>query len=108
KGTIGGEDDEGILAYKYIPKVGDHGQADVQHATFVSHEKQTKVVISKVLKVFIAKRASFEFDPYDWEAIPTLHYVISRLAEIPVYNIPGAKVLEEVGIPDVSSARWID
>lgn len=88
--------------------MGDHGQADVQHATFVSHEKEAKVVLSKVLKVFTAKRASFEFNPYDWEAIPTLHNVISPLAEIPVYNIPGGKVLEEVGIPDVSSARWID
>ncbi|KAF4334663.1 salicylate hydroxylase [Fusarium beomiforme] len=108
KGTIGGEDDEGIFAYKYIPKVGDRGQADVQHATFVPHAEEAKVVPSKVLKVLTAQKASFEFDPHDWEALPTLHHVISRLAEIPVYDIIGAKVVEGVGVPDVSSARRID
>ncbi|KAM0558078.1 hypothetical protein ACHAPJ_005245 [Fusarium lateritium] len=108
KGTIGGEDDEGIFAYKYIPKVGDRGQADVQHATFVPHKEESKVVPSKVSKVFTAQKASFEFDPHDWEALPTLHHVISRLAEIPVYEILGGKVVEGVGVPDVSSARRID
>lgn len=108
KGTIGGEDDEGIFAYKYIPKVGDRGQADVQHATFVPHAEESKVVPSKVLKLFTAEKASFEFDPHDWEALPTLHHVISRLAEIPVYEILGGKVVEGVGVPDVSSARRID
>ncbi|KAM0259176.1 hypothetical protein ACHAPA_010852 [Fusarium lateritium] len=108
KGTIGGEDDEGIFAYKYIPKVGDRGQADVQHATFVPHAEESKVVPSKVLKVHTAEKASFEFDSHDWEALPTLHHVISRLAEIPVYEILGGKVVEGVGVPDVSSARRIE
>ncbi|VZH94270.1 unnamed protein product [Fusarium fujikuroi] len=108
KGTIGGEDDEGIFAYKYIPKVGDRGKADVEHATFVPHAEESKVVPSKVLRVFTADKASFEFDPHDWEALPTLHHVVSRLAEVPVYEILGAKVVEGVGVPDVSSARRID
>ncbi|KAF5657668.1 salicylate hydroxylase [Fusarium heterosporum] len=108
KGTIGGEDDEGIFAYKYIPKVGDRGQADVQHATFVPHAEEAMVIPSKVLKVFTAEKASFEFDSHDWEALPTLHHVISRLAEIPVYDILSGKVVEGVGVPDVSSARRID
>ncbi|EWY94922.1 salicylate hydroxylase [Fusarium oxysporum NRRL 32931] len=108
KGTIGGEDDEGIFAYKYIPKVGDRGKADVEHATFVPHSEESKVVPSQVLRVFTADKASFEFDPHDWEALPTLHHVVSRLAEVPVYEILGGKVVEGVGVPDVSSARRID
>ncbi|KAG5794257.1 hypothetical protein H9Q69_006718 [Fusarium xylarioides] len=108
KGTIGGEDDEGIFAYKYIPKVGDRGKTDVEHATFVPHAEESKVVPSKVVKVFTADKASFEFDPHDWEALPTLHHVVSRLVEVPVYEILGGKVVEGVGVPDVSSARRID
>ncbi|KAF5252001.1 hypothetical protein FANTH_2955 [Fusarium anthophilum] len=108
KGTIGGEDDEGIFAYKYIPKVGDRGKADVEHATFVPHAEESKVVPSKVLKVFTTDKASFEFDPHDWEALPTLYHVVSRLAEVPVYEILGGKVVEGLGVPDVSSARRID
>jgi hypothetical protein len=108
KGTIGGEDDEGIFAYKYIPKVGERGQADVEHATFVPHAEEAKVVPSKVHRVFTAKTGSVKFDPLDWESLPTLHHVISRLAEIPIYEVVGGKVVEGLGVPDVSSARRID
>ncbi|KAL2203512.1 FAD/NAD(P)-binding domain-containing protein [Sarocladium strictum] len=108
KGTIGGEDDDGIFAYKYIPKVGERGQADVEHATFVPHAEEAKVVPSKVQRVFTAKTGSVRFDPLDWESLPTLHHVISRLAEIPIYEVISGKVVEGLGVPDVSSARRID
>jgi hypothetical protein len=108
KGTIGGEDDEGIFAYKYIPKVGERGKADVEHATFVPHAEESKVVPSTVQKVWIAEKGGFSFNALDWDALPTLHHVISRLAEIPVYEVVGAKVVEGLGVPDVSSARRID
>jgi hypothetical protein len=108
KGTIGGEDDQGIFAYKYIPKVGERGQADVEHATFVPHAEEAKVVPSTVRKVYKADKASVSFEGLDWEALPTLHHVISRLAEIPIYEVVSAKVVEGTGVPDVSSARRID
>ncbi|KAG7291214.1 hypothetical protein NEMBOFW57_001226 [Staphylotrichum longicolle] len=108
KGTIGGEDDQGIFAYKYIPRVGERGKADVEHATFVPHAEESKVVPSTVQRVYKADKASLSFDGLDWEALPTLHHVVSRLAEIPVYEVIGAKVVEGVGVPDVSSARRID
>ncbi|KAM0327038.1 hypothetical protein ACHAQA_006161 [Verticillium albo-atrum] len=108
KGTIGGEDDQGIFAYKYIPRVGERGKADVEHATFVSHAGEAKVVPSKVIRVFEAATASIQFQALDWEALPTLHHVVSRLAEIPVYEVVSAKVVEGEGVPDVSSARRID
>ena len=108
KGTIGGEDDQGIFAYKYIPRVGERGKADVEHATFVPHAEESKVVPSTVQRVYKADKASVKFDGLDWEALPTLHHVVSRLAEIPIYEVIGAKVVEGVGVPDVSSARRID
>ena len=108
KGTIGGEDDEGIFAFKYIPSVGERGKADVQHATFVPHAEESKVVPSRVHKVYQAQKGTVSFDPLDWEALPTLHHVVSRLAEIPIYEVIGGKVIEGVGVPDVSSARRIE
>ncbi|PKS08463.1 hypothetical protein jhhlp_004846, partial [Lomentospora prolificans] len=108
KGTIGGEDDDGIFAYKYIPRVGDRGKADVEHATFVPHAQEALVVPSKVDKVYRAEKASFSMDPLDWVALPTLHHIISRLAEIPVYEVISGKLVEGTGVPDVSSARRID
>lgn len=108
RGTIGGEDDQGIFAYKYIPRVGERGRADVEHATFVPHADEAKVVPSRVVRVLEASKASLSFDALGWDALPTLHHVVARLAEIPVYEIVSAKVVEGLGVPDVSSARRID
>ncbi|KAI0403454.1 hypothetical protein F4802DRAFT_599052 [Xylaria palmicola] len=108
RGVIGGEDDDGIFAYKYIPKVGERGKADVEHATFVPHAEEAKVVPSKVLQLYKADKASVSFDSLDWEALPTLHHIVSRLAEIPIYEVVSAKIVEGLGVPDVSSARRID
>jgi hypothetical protein len=108
KGTIGGEEDDGIFAYKYVPRVGERGRADVEHATFVPHADEAKVVPSTVKRLWRAEKASVSFDALDWEALPTLHHVVSRLTEIPVFDVVSAKVVEGVGVPDVSSARRID
>jgi len=112
-GTIGGESDDGIFAYKYIPRVGhigsaDRGQADVEHATFVPHAEDAKIVPSTVKHMQKASKASITFDPMDWETLPTLYHVVSRLAEIPIYEVIGGKVVEGEGVPDVSAARRID
>ncbi|KEZ43308.1 hypothetical protein SAPIO_CDS4752 [Scedosporium apiospermum] len=60
KGTIGGEDDQGIIAYKYIPRVGDRGAPDVEHATIpkdirpisrfiTTHDVEAKTTFSDTL-----------------------------------------------------------
>jgi hypothetical protein len=59
-------------------------------------------------KVWTSSKASFQIDPLDWEQLPTLHHVISRLAELPVYEIVSARVVEGDGVPDVSGMRPIE
>ncbi|KAL9091419.1 MAG: hypothetical protein Q9165_004805 [Trypethelium subeluteriae] len=107
-GTIGGESDYGILAYKYIPAVGERGKADAAYAVVVPHEEESKVVPSRVQKVFRAKKPSFNFESLSPEDLPTLHHVVSKLKQIPVYEYVSGKVVEGVGVPDVSSARRIE
>lgn len=111
-GTIGGEADDGILVYRYIPSVGrsEKGKADAEYPVFVPHAEDSKIVPSKVDHVYCPrnKNANFKLDGMDWDALPTLHHVISRLAELPVYEVVGAKVVEGVGVPDVSSAVRIE
>ncbi|KAK8160895.1 hypothetical protein BKA80DRAFT_332551 [Phyllosticta citrichinensis] len=108
KGTIGGEADDGIIVYRYIPQVHNRGQAADEHAVFVPHAEEGKVVPTTVKRIWKAERASVKFDPKDWDALPTLHHVIDRLAEIPVYEVIGAKVVESEGVPDVSNAKRVD
>jgi hypothetical protein len=107
-GGISGEADAGILAYKYIPKAGYHnkGIAAEEHVVWDPFSEATTT--PRPQRIFKASKARFKIDPLDWEQLPTLHHVISRLAELPVYEVVGAKVVEGVGVPDVSTARPIE
>ncbi|KFY55167.1 hypothetical protein V496_07067 [Pseudogymnoascus sp. VKM F-4515 (FW-2607)] len=109
-GTIGGESDYGILVYKYIPAVGRdmRGKSDCEYPVVVPHEEESKVVPSTVKSVAKPKKASVSFDKLDLDALPTLHHIVSVLADIPIYKVVGAKVVEGTGVPDVSSARRIE
>ena len=105
QGSISGETDADILAYRYIPKVGpeDEGIAADEHVTFdafaVAKPKP------KVQTIYHAARANFSIDTLDCDQLPTIHNVISRLAELPVHEVIGGKVVEGVGVPGVSTAR---
>lgn len=107
-GTVGVEADFGILSYKYIPAVGEPGKADVEYAVVVPHEEEAKVVEPHVQAVARADSARLDFRPGDWHSLPTLHHVAARLAEMPIYEVVGAKVVKGRGVPDVSSARRIE
>lgn len=100
----------GLLLHRYIPKVGRDckGQAEVEYPVFVPNADESKVLVSKVTRVRTATKAAFEIDGLGWEALPTLHHIIERLAEIPVDEILLAKIVEGEGVPDVSSARRIE
>lgn len=100
----------GLLLHRYIPQVGADckGQPDVEYPVLVPNADESKVLVSKVTRVRKARKASLEIDGLDWKALPTLHHIIERLAEIPVDEILSAKIVEGEGVPDVSSARRID
>ncbi|KAF2083822.1 FAD-binding domain-containing protein [Saccharata proteae CBS 121410] len=101
-GTFGGEADDGIMVYRYIPDVGNRGRAVSEHAVFVPHAQESKVVPTRVQQGYRAGKASIAFDAMDWKALPTLHHVVERLAEIPIYEVVGGKVVEAVGVPDIN------
>lgn len=113
-GTIGGEADYGILVYKYIPAVGQPGKADAEYAIVVPHEEEEpKGKVQKVLRAQAAQDseasgAKISIQALDWTRLPTLHHVTSVLAQIPIYEVLSAKVVEGSGVPDVSAARRIE
>lgn len=109
-GTIGGTSDQGILVYRYLPKVGrdSKGQADAEYPVFVPHEHESKVVPSKVTRVRRTKEASIKINALCWDSLPTLHHVIDRLGEIPIDEVVDGKLVEGEGVPDVSSAIRIE
>jgi hypothetical protein len=74
----------------------------------VPHEEESKVAPSTVKSAAKAAEARVIFDPLDLDALPTLHHIIGVLADVPVYEVVRAKVVEGTGVPDVSSARRIE
>lgn len=107
-GTIGGEADDAILTYRYIPAVGEPGKADAEYACVMPHHEGGKIQKAQVKAVSRTKRASIKIHAQDWETLPTLHHITSVLAEIPIYSILGAKVVEGNGVPDAISCKRIE
>lgn len=106
-GKVSGEDDDGILVYRYMPKVGRDfkGQSEFGHTVFVPFAEDKPEPVTQ--RSWNATKASIKIDALDWDCLPTLHHIISRLQEIPIYETVKARVVEGVGVPDVGAARRV-
>ena len=106
-GNVSGEDDAGILVYRYMPKVGREfkGQKEVGYTVFVPFAEDFPQPVTQ--RIWNASKASIKIDAMDWDALPTLHHIISRLEDIPIYEIVKARLVEGVGVPDVGAAKRV-
>ncbi|EXJ86104.1 salicylate hydroxylase [Capronia coronata CBS 617.96] len=107
-GSVSGEADDGQLVYRYMPTVGREGKGHAAEEYFAIVPTAEEQPVPKVRRSFEASEASLKIDGLDWIALPTLHHIVSRLAELPVYEVVGAKVTESVGVPDLASCRRIE
>lgn len=107
-GNLGGEVDDGILAYRYIPAVGRPGQADAAYTVFSPRAIEAQRTPQKVESVARSTSASIKFDAMDNTVLPTLHHITSVLANIPIYEVVGAKIVSGKGVPDVSGCHRIE
>jgi Acetoacetate decarboxylase (ADC) len=108
RGTIGGDDSDGLLVYRYVPAVGQPGKADAEYAVHVSHREEETEVLPTVNTVWRSPNASIKMTAQDWKVLPTLHHITSVLAEIPVYGVVSAKIVEGIGVSSVFSAKRIE
>jgi hypothetical protein len=102
--------EEGTLVYRYVPAVGKPGQADAEYAVLMREGEaapasSTPRVLEKTSR---SEESRIEFVPTDWQSLPTLHHIVSGLAEIPVYEIVEAKVEEGHGVDDLSNAERLE
>lgn len=106
--SVSGEDDDGILTYRYMPAVGykTRGKADVEYPCFVPYAEDN--LRPKAERSFKTKNASFKIDSLDWKQLPTLHHIIQRLGELPVLEIIEGKVVIGTGVADVRAAQRIE
>jgi hypothetical protein len=102
--------EEGLFFHKYVPATGsisskERSQADVEYTAFLPNEEDAKTAQKKVEKTLKASGAEIKFDSLDWTALPTLHHIVERLKEVPVYEVVEVKVVEGTGVSDVSAVR---
>jgi len=91
---------DGLLHYKYMPKTGHWGQADVAYAVLTPAASPDTVV-----KQVLAGEGSVRFSRASWEQMPTQFTVVNALAELPVRQPRGARVVKTVGAKDLSDQR---
>ncbi|KAK4494545.1 hypothetical protein PRZ48_013901 [Zasmidium cellare] len=107
-GSISGEADDGIIVHRYMPSVGRENKVVKSEADYACFDAFADAEPKpKVTAAWKARDAKFEIDGLDWKSLPTLHHVVSRLQELSVYEVVGAKVVEGVGVPGVSGLRAI-
>ncbi|KAH5100227.1 hypothetical protein HBI29_019800 [Parastagonospora nodorum] len=109
EGPTSVSNEEGMFFHKYVPATGSlgskgRGQADVEYTAFLPNNEGAGAVQKKVERTLVASSADIKFDALDWKALPTLHHIVDRLKEIPVYQVMEAKIVEGTGVSDVSAA----
>lgn len=103
-------EDQGLLWHKEIPQTRPASsmprQADVTYTVLLPDVEEARVK-KQVMKSWKGK-GTIRFDKLDWKALPTLHHIVARLEEIPVYEVLEAKVVHGKGMSDVRSAQRVE
>jgi len=93
----------GLLHYKYMPRTGQWGKADVQYAVMTPAETPNLVIEASERGT-----AVLEFRRAAWEAVPTLYREICALAELRIGTCVYANVLRARGSKDLSDQRILE
>ena len=91
---------EGLLVHKYIPSGTNKPDADYD----ILHPNDPK---PQLLSVHGANPSNARLEICDMgkQSLPTLHPIVSRLAELPIMKIVGASVKEFQGVPSFANMQ---
>jgi hypothetical protein len=100
---VDGVKSEGLLYYKYLPRINQPGVADVEHAVLLpSH--YPNLTVEKVYRATSAKAA---FIPSSWQDLPKYYHVVNALAKLDLLEFRGASLTFTRGGKDLSDMRAI-
>ena len=88
---------DGVLHYKYVPRTGAKGEADVAYAT-LTPVSGSKMKFERVWR----GQGRAEFLRATWEDMPTQFHIVNALADLPQLEMRGAVVAESRGYKDLS------
>jgi len=91
---------DGILHYKYIPKTGEWGEADVAYATLTPAASPNRVV-----KEMWQGEGTVQFHKATWEELPTLFNIVNAFNDLEIKKYRGAMLVKTVGGKDLGDQR---
>ncbi len=91
---------DGTLHYKYIPRTGDWGQAEVAQAC-LTPAAGSAARIERVRRGL----ARVAFLPATWEQMPTQFHIVNALAALPQLSAPQAVLMDSRGAKDLTDQR---
>lgn len=97
---LGRATDSGILHYKYMPRTGEWGKADIAYATLTPAETPNR----RVLERYIGD-GRLAFHHARWEDMPTQYNIVNAFADLEIREYRGASLTKTVGGKDLSDQR---
>ena len=91
---------DGLLHYKYIPRTGEWGTADVSCPVMTPHHQPNCVV-----KERWEGEGTVEFHKAAWEDLPTTSHIVNAFQELEILEYRGASVVKSIGAKDLSDQR---
>lgn len=91
---------DGTLHYKYIPRTGDWGKADVQYAVLTPATGSNARVLERR-----SGNGTVKWNRARWEDMPTQYNIVNGIAELEVNEWLGATLTRTVGGKDLSDQR---
>ena len=93
----------GTLHYKYMPRTGEPGRADVQYAVLTPIAVPNRVVTS-----MSRGQGALQFHRARWEDMPTQYRIVNTLQALDVLEYRGATVAHMVGGKDLSDIQILE
>jgi acetoacetate decarboxylase len=90
----------GLLLHKYIPGTGSN-KPDADYDVLLVNDLEEPAVQS--FQTAHPADVRFEINKLGWKQLPTLHSVISRLADLPVLEVLEGSLTKTQGVTDLSN-----
>jgi hypothetical protein len=90
----------GDLHYKYVPRTGEWGTADVEYVTY-SPARPTNQRIERRR----TGTGTLQFHTARWEDMPTQYNIVNALAGLEIVEYRGASVAKSIGSKDLKDTR---
>ena len=91
---------DGILHYKYMPRTGEWGTADIAYATLTP-----AAAPNQTIQEWRLGTGETRWQQARWEDMPTQYNIVNRLAELEMREVRGASLVRTVGGKDLSDQR---